>query len=854
MSHETRFERAIRLWLHHGESSDGSLEQLRQAHPDLADLFDVLSEQGDGHAEDSAEVEHGALGDFQILRELGRGGTAIVYEARQRSLDRLVALKLPLAGTGCSPGAIARIRREARTLARLDHPSIVRVVAVLGGDDVGYAMELVDGRPIDRDARDARSVAALVATVAEALHHAHEAGIVHRDVKPANILVRADGRAVLTDFGLALAEDLPSLTRTGGFAGTPFYVSPEQAGGRPADRRSDVFSLGVTLYELLTGRRPFEGDTSAQVLAAIESGRYVDPRRLGRGLPRDLVAIVCRAIESRPERRYQTAAAFAADLRAWSTGRAVVARPPSRARAALRWMRREPWRAAALLALLLAAGAGGYLIAKAPLLHDAEQRLASERRELLLGEGAAALLVGDRTAAQRCFDEVLEAGERCDEAVAGRALAAPDAVAAVAILDAAAMVPDASLTLRALRDDLVTGSPPGTRTPIDALDAYVSGLRALTADTQARHAEPQAWRQRLRAALRALGVATRLSERPRLAHYVVWANTAANVGDAAACSEVAEALLRLWPGSRTARAARTVALTGCDPVAARSAMEAAVLEQPEDWRAWANLMFLTHSQGDLERSLTAARRCAELMPAGDQAFAHSAVAERLDLTGRDAEALVEWQRVLELEPTHSNAHYHVALAASARGDHSAAITHLEAAVRSEPGFAEAWNNLGMARDAAGDPQGAITALRRARDVDPGLAPAHGNLLRMHRARGDRPALLDELRNWVAARPGDAAGWRRLAVELLVAGPPAVESDQAAGLQACLQALVADGGSEPADYVLLARALGRGDRDAARSVLDAASLAMPGSREVLDAARLELLGEAPLPQPEGGTSR
>ncbi|MCB9889463.1 MAG: protein kinase [Planctomycetes bacterium] len=377
MSHEIRLERAMQLWLQHARSPECSDAELLKSHPDLSDLLAPLLEAPTG----PEHVEHGAasgeglvFGDFAVLRELGRGGMGVVYEALQMSLGRVVALKTIAPGATLSAGSVARMQREARTLARLDHRAIVKVVAVLEGPTPGYAMERIDGAPIDATPRSLREVVELIAQVADALEHAHAAGVVHRDVKPANILVRGNDNPVLTDFGLAQDADLPSLTRTGAFAGTPYYMSPEQASGQGIDRRSDVFSLGVTLYELVAGRRPFLGESVQDVLRAIELGDPPDPRQLRPGLPRDLAAVALKAIAHHPSNRYSSAAEFAAELRAWLGGRPVAARVPSAAARAVRWCRRHPASAAIATVVVACLAVVATLIVN----HDHDLRLALE--------------------------------------------------------------------------------------------------------------------------------------------------------------------------------------------------------------------------------------------------------------------------------------------------------------------------------------------------------------------------------------------------------------------------------------------------------------------------------------------
>ncbi|MCA9638772.1 MAG: serine/threonine protein kinase, partial [Myxococcales bacterium] len=234
---------------------------------------------------------------------------------------RVVALKTIAPGATLSAGSVARMQREARTLARLDHRAIVKVVAVLEGPTPGYAMERIDGAPIDATPRSLREVVEMIAQVADALEHAHAAGVVHRDVKPANILVRGNDNPVLTDFGLAQDADLPSLTRTGAFAGTPYYMSPEQAEGRTdaIDGRTDIYALGCILYEMLAGDRAFRATSYIELLQQVSTGKVTPLRDRISSVPGELERIVGRAMSLDPEARYSSAEAFGNALLEWAS-------------------------------------------------------------------------------------------------------------------------------------------------------------------------------------------------------------------------------------------------------------------------------------------------------------------------------------------------------------------------------------------------------------------------------------------------------------------------------------------------------------------------------------------------------
>jgi RNA polymerase sigma-70 factor (subfamily 1) len=291
-----------------------------------------------------------SFGDFEILGVLGTGGMGVIYRARQRSLNRVVALKMIRSGTWATEGEALRFRNEAEAAASLDHPHIVAVYEVGRAEgQLYYAMRLVEGRSLAEDLSRFRSqprrAARLMATVARAVHHAHQRGLLHRDLKPSNILIDHDGQPHVTDFGLAKrVEGGPSLTLTGAMVGTPGYMAPEQTGGvqGPVTAACDVYSLGAVLYALLAGRSPFRGDN---VLEVVEQTRNREPAPLSdehSRADRDLETICRKCLEKDPRRRYPSAEALAEDLERWLEGKPIEARRPTRARRLWLWSRRHP--------------------------------------------------------------------------------------------------------------------------------------------------------------------------------------------------------------------------------------------------------------------------------------------------------------------------------------------------------------------------------------------------------------------------------------------------------------------------------------------------------------------------------
>lgn len=709
------------------------------------------------------------LGDFVLRAEIGRGGMGIVYEAEQVSLRRRVAVKVLPASGLASPRALARFRREAKAIAALDHPCIVRIFASgRAGDVEFFAMERVHGVPLDgvlrvlaaqeapptraADAQevvaaqldearepgrepDHSSYAAWVARigldVASALGHAHAQGVLHRDVKPSNVLVRLDGHAVLTDFGLARDLNEPGLSVSGDLAGTPYYLAPEvvRRGQTATSAASDVFALGAMLYEMLVLRRPFEADTVAGVLDAVTRVEPVDPRRLREDLPVDLCAVVLRALEKEPERRYPSAEALAADLRAFLELRPVRARLPGRRERVLRWMRREPLRAgllgAAGLAAVLAGGFGAYVVTTSAERAAGEASLRRRSVDRWLVRGFGALRHLEFEAARRAFEAALSIDPRCPEALLGLALRREPAAGA-ALLASHAEALRASPALARAYEILRSAARLGTLSSIAETVSKAAPRTAMESHLLALLALELAERGDRAAARHACDLLRRavvLAPRARELYFVEWLRAAFATGEAERIAAVAEMAELSFPDS--AGVQFWLAFAAQDPEEALRRMERAVAADPTWAFAWANLAARRQVAGDVHGAEAAARRAIAL----------------------DPERTLGWLNL------------GTALSAQDR-DHEAVDAYLEA-VRLAPRFVPARLYLGDLQLHLGDAEAAARTFRKACELAPDQAMPHKELARALSALGDREGALRSLRAALARDPADEEAKRYL---------------------------------------------------------------------------------------------
>jgi serine/threonine protein kinase/regulator of sirC expression with transglutaminase-like and TPR domain len=339
-----------------------------------AEDFEVNTAGPAGNSEKATRSAEtlGELGDYELLQVIGRGGQGVVYRAHQKSLNRTVALKMISVGSWATEAHLKRFRREAEAAASLEHPGIVPIYEVGERDGSCYfSMRFVEGGQLDqvikRKPTSIRQAAELISKVARTVHYAHEHGILHRDIKPGNILLDAKGEPLLTDFGLArLVEAESTVTRTKEVMGTPSYMAPEQAVGNNAavSSATDVYGLGAVLYQLLTGHPPFAGGTTYETIKLVLDTEPRQPRLLNPKIDRELSTICLKCLEKDPKRRYSSALALAEDLEHWLKHEPIQARHTGIFTRGKKWVRRNPTSALLATSLMGLAVAAGWIVWK----------------------------------------------------------------------------------------------------------------------------------------------------------------------------------------------------------------------------------------------------------------------------------------------------------------------------------------------------------------------------------------------------------------------------------------------------------------------------------------------------------
>jgi serine/threonine protein kinase/Flp pilus assembly protein TadD len=833
-----------------GEQPD--VEEYAARHPEIAPVLrrvlaslQLLGLTPPAGATATEEPASGVLGDFRILRELGRGGMGVVYEAEQISLGRRVALKvLPLAAT-MDPRQLQRFHNEARAAACLHHANIVPVFAV--GQDRGvhyYAMQLIEGRtlaavirelqqsgrkgspaakpvaqaqagPADADAtpphtpaplppavapstapqgalstlgsvRGAaffQTVAQLGVQAAEALEHAHQVGVVHRDVKPANLLLDGRGMVWVADFGLAQLQSQAGPTMTGDLVGTLRYMSPEQALAQRVaiDQRTDVYSLGATLYELLTLRPVFEGGDRQELLRQIAFEEPTRPRRLNAAIPAELETVVLKALEKSPQDRYGTAQEAADDLRRFLEDRPVKARRPSWGRAAAKWARRHQtvvWSTAAALALVLAVlgGSVGWVM------RDREARRAETERVV-----DRALAEVESLRQGRKYPEALAAARRAERLLGeeeGHEELRRRVWQVAADLTMVARLEDIRLRTFSLWKDYSFDYAWSDQEYARAFRDYGIDVGAIPPAEAARQLQARAVRVELAAGLDDWAEVLRRaspSEDGRWKDLLEVARgadgdelrgelrQAVQRGDRNALEKLASSASRKdLPVPTASLLGATLFRIGAIPQAVAVLREAQRLH-PEDFCINCSLAFACGEmqpplRDDSIRFYTAAR---SIRP--DSTVTLNNLGNALVKKGLFEEASREYQRAIEIEPKYAFAHIGLGNALRDKGKLDEAIGEYRQAIELDPRRAYFHCNLGIALSIKGPPEEAIGAYLNAIALDPEDALSHTGLGDALRDKGQPDEAICEYHRALVLQPNDANAHNRLGAVLYLKG-------------------------------------------------------------------------------------
>lgn len=750
------------------------------------------------------------IGRYRLASRLGSGGFGEVFLGIDEELARPAAVKILKTGAGLVPDALERFQREARLLASLRHPGICDVYETGVDDGVAFiAMRRVSGVSLaqeirlrrdessvestmlvdigsgDRDstivgsadprtrAETIRPTIELIEKVARALHAAHEAGVIHRDVKPANILVDEHREPVLVDFGLAreLESVDASLTQTGEVMGTPAYMAPEQlrAGGGPIDRRVDVWALGVTLYEALMLRRPFEGPSREAIFAAILGEDVPNPERYGVGLPTDLKIILATALEKDIFRRYVSAGAMADDLRAFLEGRPIAARPLSLAGRVRRFVRRDPKLSLAVgLLLLLFPLAAGLLtqhFQSRPALARAEQLRIREIQDGLIAEAITHWTAGRLEPAQAALSKARRLPGGSAESLGllvwihGNA---GDAESVLRLLDEAA---DAGLDglgilpeLRARAVAMQGGHSGFAPLPLTTLRSATDHW--LAAEVQAIVAPREALSHARRAIL--------LSDSPRLHHFLTLAWAGGHSGDSVAVEEVRGAIEARWPNAAAAWNALGAAYhLMTQAKEARTCYDRALALDPDSTSVQLNLANLLVKESEAQVAIPIYERLLANNP-GD-AVLHRNLGMAREGMGDLARAVDAWTESIRLDPRDPKSHEFLLRVLWLLGRHQELEAAGARAATLHPGIAEFMEARGRAASALRKPEEAIAHFERALEIDPEFFPAVIQLTAALAQSGKAQAAAAMAERGVQLRPDSAEAHSNLGLVLRMLG-------------------------------------------------------------------------------------
>ena len=701
----------------------------------VADRFDrILTETERDDDVPVAGTRFGNIGPYALREMIGRGGQGTVYLADDTRLGRRVAIKVLQTLGPAPPETLERFRREAELASRLDHPGICTVYEGGTAEGVPFiAMQYVDGETLARrlarvgspvSRTETLEVIRTIEVVARALHVAHEAGVVHRDVKPANIMIGSEGDPVVLDFGLARIESGPGLTATGDVFGTPAYMAPEQLrpGRTGVDPRTDVYALGVTLFELLTGTTPFAGTTRAALFDAILT-REPDPvTRLNPAVSKDLAIVVATAMTKEADGRYQSAGLLADDLRAVREGRPVAARPIGVVGRVARWARREPLRATVLaLALVIPPTAAGIAAYALPRLWELEQKERTDEYRRLIAEASSAFSGGRIDEAEGLYLAAGRLVPDSTEVFAGRVLCRRrrgDVEGAVALMEANPEQLERRPSLRRWladslrrvgRDDDAAQVATDVPDPRDALDHFLIGIWGVEGGAPQ---DPTTAKR----ALHHLDLAVMLAPESRLEFVAARCVAAGRAGDVETLQDCMSVLERRWPDSSA-----TMERMGFGLIE---------LNRFEDAVSWFRRLAAARSGDPWARinlviALRLAGRVGEAMAVVDGlieedagcARAHSERAWLLKTHDLDA-AITTVRLALTLDPRSGLFHDQLGGMLREKGLHTAAVEEFRKAVQFAPSTAESWANLAQTCCFIGRYQEALVASQRVIDLAP----------------------------------------------------------------------------------------------------------------------------------------
>jgi serine/threonine-protein kinase len=789
----------------------------------------------------TAPAVAGSIPGYEIIRELGRGGMGVVYEARQAGLNRTVALKMILAGGHAGETELARFRIEAEAIARLQHPHIVQIHEVgewrAGGRGPPlpyFSLEYCPCGSLERKLAGTPlpppEAAALVERLARAMHAAHQKGVLHRDLKPANVLLAEDGTPKITDFGLAKELDPVNpegawgnaLTSTGAVLGTPSYMAPEQAQsqGQPLEPACDIYALGAILYECLTGRPPFKAATPLDTLLQVMQVDPVSPAQLNAKVPRDLETICLKCLRKEPPKRYATAEDLANDLRCFQAGEPIKARPVGKTERLLKWIRRRPTAAGLIVTgtlLLLMLTIGGPLVAVQLSRQAAEREHRLALRERDIGEALAQArqargelldklrqpggvhdLINNPTtwkhhiqSAQGALRRARDREKDAEDPVAEALLAEIESLGKLVIQDAADR--KLALALEKVRLDQATSAVGGKFDMTSLVRAY-DRVFAEAGLPVAEGGGATLVEQIRQSPIREQLVAT-------LDH---WALAAWRLGKKELTGRLLALAQRADPDSWRDQA-RNLKLWQDRPALARLADSfkrgrgGKPGSQPSPQLYYLLAALLSRHGVETEGFLREGQAAYPV-----DFWLNFELGYRFWQKRQLEDAVGFYRAAVAVRPHSSVARNHLGGALFAKGDFAGAIREHRRAVALDPGDADAHYNLGIALSETGNLVEAMQESRRAIALDPRHANAYHFLGNALLARGDRAKAIEEYRRAIALNPKHANAHYHLGNALLA-------DDLAQAIQTFRRAIALDPKHAHAHTNLGNALLAKGDR-------------------------------------------